>query len=122
MAFSPAPSLDGIINNSEQNLYTLYNDPSNVNFLAKLSAWRLAFFPLLDKDDPDQAKIHQWIVPTLAMEQEFASGNDITWAQVRNIVSLLEYQTSALIADGFSPSVPLENSILSAYNSIWAAL
>lgn len=121
MAFILITTPNEIIRNSVDNCYTLFENNPSQDLVVRLATWRVGLFPLLNTDDPLQARIHQWIVVNLALEAEIGQSNQ-NWWQVQRVVDLLARQASALTADGYTPSASQDAAIVALYNTTWAQI
>jgi hypothetical protein len=83
-----------------------------------LTAWRLAFFPLLDRTNPQQARIHQWIIPTLALESQLESTPQ-DWWEIGKVVGLISDTIAAVRHNGFVPAGAQETAMVAAFNASW---
>jgi len=120
MAFATAANLKEAASFLDNNVANL--NAASEDLKARLGSWRLAFFPLLDKNDVAQGKIHQWIVPHLALEQELGTVVPMNFFDAQEVILLISSTLIALAFDGFTPDAGLTASVLSAYNAIWAAI
>ena len=116
---TPAASLNDMLEFINPNVLDIA-DPTTAQTPLKplLQQWRLAFFPLLDQNDVSQAKIHQWIVPTLALESVLENTPQ-TWWEIDRVIALISNTTSAFGFNGYIPSAPQLASVLAVWNAAW---
>ena len=86
-----ATDLESALFNVNLNIHSL--SESSTNLKARLATWRKGFFPLVVKEDAKQAFIHQWIVPTLVLEEELADFQ--VWFEVENIINMMNSTLAA---------------------------
>lgn len=110
-----ATDLEDALLNVNLNIHSL--SESGVNLKARLATWREAFFPLVVKEDAKQAFIHQWIVPTLVLEQELADVQ--VWFEVENIIVMMNNTLAAVRFDGFVPGGVQDIAMTAAFNNAW---
>ncbi len=120
MAFAVATDLQEAANFLDNNVAELNSLSENLK--TRLASWRAAFFPLLDQQVVAQSKIHQWIVPQLALEQELDDVIPFNQFKAQQIILIVSSTLIALAFDGFTPDAGLEAAVLTAYNAIWAAV
>jgi hypothetical protein len=111
----PATDLEEALFNSNLNIQSLHE--SSVNLKARLAAWREAFFPLIDVNDVNQAFIHRWIIPTIALEQELADTQ--VWFEVSRVVEIVGSALAASRWYGYVPAGAQETAMVAAYNTAW---
>lgn len=85
---------------------------------ALLKTWRLEFFSIWDLDAPEEAKVHSWIIPTLALESHLEDGV-VKWFEIGEIIALVSNTISAAAFNGFVPSAGQEAAMLVAFNNAW---
>lgn len=117
MAYATASLLEHMNQNLEVNVHTSHE--ASIDLKGKLTSWREGFFDLLNRTDTDQARIYQWIVPTLALENELSSFQK--WQEVDAIIDILHGTLIAFGWDGYAPPGALETSVLAVYNAVWAS-
>lgn len=113
---APVPATDyatmlryvfGNVNSLNESLVILRN---------RLATWRTTFFPLLDKNNPQEAKIHSWIIPSIIMGDEMA--DTLTFYEVSALAELIVNQVAALAFNGYvNPSI--EVACVAAFNTAW---
>ena len=82
----------------------------------RLRTWSTLFFPILDKSNPEEAKIHSWVIPTLVMVNNMS--DSLTFNEVADLAKLLSSQIAALAFNGYvNPSI--EAACVAAYNAAW---
>lgn len=99
-----------------QNVHAQYEAFENLK--TKMTEWRTTFFDLLDRSDPNQERIYQWIVPTIAVEKALPSDFQ-AWYLLNRIVVVLGGPLAALRFDGYTPPPALEADIIAAFNTVW---
>lgn len=82
----------------------------------RLSTWRIGFFPLLDKNNPEESKIHSWIIPSIVMGNEMA--DTLTFNEVADLASMLTSQIAALAFNGYVNNT-IEAAAVAAFNAAW---
>jgi hypothetical protein len=117
MAYSTAVLLEHMNQNLEVNVHTSHE--ASIDLKTKLVSWREGFFDLLDTTDADHARIYQWIVPTLALENELSSFQK--WQEVDALIDILHSTLIAFGWDDYTPAAPLQASVIALYNTVWAA-
>ena len=110
-----ATDLEEALFNSNLNIQSL--SESSVDLKARLAIWREGFFPLVDRSDVNQAFIHQWIVPTLALEQDLADTQ--IWFEVSAVVVVVGSALAAARWYGYVPAGAQEAAMVAAYNAAW---
>lgn len=110
-----ATDLESALFNINLNIHSL--SESGTNLKARLATWRKGFFPLVVKEDAKQAFIHQWIVPTLVLEQELADVQ--VWFEVENVIVLMNNTLASARFDGFVPGAAQEAAMVAAFNNAW---
>ena len=110
-----AINLELALFNSNLNIQSL--SESAVNLKARLATWRTGFFPLVDRNDVNQAFIHQWIVPTLALEQELA--DEQQWFEVSRVVVIVGSALAAARWYGYVPAGAQETAMVASYFAAW---
>lgn len=110
-----ATDLEDALFNINLNIHSLHE--SAVDLKDRLVTWRESYFALLDRSLPEEAKAHQWIVPTLALEQELESIQ--AWFEVEWIIDLMNSTLAAIRWNGYTPSPATEAAIVAAYNTAW---
>lgn len=82
----------------------------------RLSTWRIGFFPILDQANPEESKIHDWVIPSIIMGNGMA--DTLTFYEVEDLATMLTNQIAALAFNGYvNPAI--EAAAVAAYNAAW---
>jgi hypothetical protein len=113
-ATQPATDYQTMLQFVYGNVHSL--NESSVVLRDRLAAWRDQFFPLLNKDSVEEAKIHSWILPSVVMGDDMA--DVLTFSEVNALCELLSSQLAALAFNGYV-NASIEADIVAAYNAAW---
>jgi len=99
--------IDGNINSLNESAVVLRT---------RLETWRNGFFPLLDKQNPEEAKIHSWALPTSVMINDLADSLD--WNEINELVAVVIHTITALNYNGYT-NAAIEAAVVAVFNSAW---
>lgn len=115
---APIPAVDLItaLQNCYTNIHSL--SESGIDLKPRLTLWRTDFFATINRDDQSQSFIHQWIVPTLALENKLSDFVQ-EWFILEEIFTIVSNTLSSAGFNGYVPVGAQEAAMVAAFNAAW---